>query len=264
MRSIRRSLGLAALPVGSLTFRCNICGAPNCVEADRLGREDDSCRCGSKVRYRGVIRVLSLALFGRSLAIPDFPVRRDLTGIGLTDWEGYARPLASKLGYTNTFLHREPKLDITAIDGFPEHGLDFVISSDVFEHVPPPVSRAFQNARKLLKPGGTFILTVPYRNEPGSRTIEHFPDLHEFEIVRADGKRQLKNTTRDGRAQIFDDLVFHGAEGEPLERRVFSAECLRDELATAGFKDFKIHDENEFVSGIYWAERWSLPMTART
>ncbi len=45
-----------------------------------------------------------------------------------------------------------------ALDPKLEGQLDFVISSDVFEHVPPPVDIAFENTRRMLRPGGLFVL----------------------------------------------------------------------------------------------------------
>jgi SAM-dependent methyltransferase len=248
---------------GTLTFRCNICATVRDAEVDRLSREVVSCSCGSTVRMRAVIHVLSVELFGKSLPIAEFPLRKDIAGIGMSDWEGYAHRLARKLAYQNTYFHKEPRLDITAIDDRPPHSLDFIISSDVFEHVPPPVGRAFDSAHLLLKPGGLFVFTVPYRNEPGLKTLEHFPELHAFKIVAENGKRQLENTTRDGRRQVFKDLVFHGGEGETLEMRVFAEESLCEELRRSGFKDVKIHRDANFAHGIYWSEGWSLPITAR-
>ena len=114
------------------------------------------------MRWRSIVHALSLELFGRSLAITDFPVRFDIAGVGLTDWEGYAVPLARRLDYHNTYYHQEPKLDITCPPPEYEGSLDFVISSDVFEHVPPPVALGFAGLRKLLKPGGVAIFSVPY------------------------------------------------------------------------------------------------------
>ena len=99
--------------------------------------------------------------FGQGMSISEFPIRPDLTGIGLTDC-GYAPRLSSKLAYRNTFYDREPRLDITDPPTDLEGTLDFLISSDVFEHVPPPVERAFEGVFRLLKPGGVFVLTVPY------------------------------------------------------------------------------------------------------
>jgi hypothetical protein len=64
--------------------------------------------------------------------------------------------------YRNTFFHTEPLIDI--IDPPTEllGTLDSVISTDVFEHVVPPVERAFEGAFRLLKPGSALVLTVPF------------------------------------------------------------------------------------------------------
>ena len=162
---------------GTLCFRCNICGDYGETALDRLSREEASCKgCGSSPRMRAIIRVLSTELFGKNLLLRDFPVHPDMRGLGMTDWEGYANRLAEKFSYQNTYYHQEPRLDISAVE-IPAHHLanDFIISSEVFEHVVPPVSRAFENVSKMLKPGGLFILTVPYTNK--KETIEHFPSF---------------------------------------------------------------------------------------
>ena len=245
-----------------VSFRCNICGATSVVPRGQIDREVRSCSdCGSTVRWRSMVHALSMELFGRNLAIRDFPTRKDIKGIGLTDWDGYADRLAAKLDYQNTFLHQEPKLDITAIPAELEHTLDFVISSDVFEHVPPPISVAFENLRKLLKPGGVAILSVPYDETPFTR--EHFPELHDWRIIEEDGRTILKNTTRDGRAQVFDQLVFHGGAGNVLEMRAFSEAGLLGDLRDAGFVDIKLFGDDHLETGIAWKYKQSLPVSAR-
>jgi len=80
------------------------------------------------MRMRSIIHLLSLELFAESIPLSDFPFQPSLKGIGMSDWDGYAEPLAKKLGYTNTFYHKEPRLDITAIDPDSERTLDFIIS----------------------------------------------------------------------------------------------------------------------------------------
>ena len=79
----------------------------------QLQREIPSCLgCGSTVRMRGIVYLLTSELFGTSLALPELPIRRDVTGIGLSDAEAYASRLSARLGYRNTFFHAEPRLDI--------------------------------------------------------------------------------------------------------------------------------------------------------
>jgi GT2 family glycosyltransferase len=248
---------------GDLTYQCNVCGATCRTKVVELGRETSSCQnCGSTVRIRSIVHVLSMELFGQSLALSDFPVRPDMRGIGLSD-SGYSDLLPHKLNYTNTFYHKEPKLDITApIDPNLEGSLDFLISTEVFEHVVPPVSRAFENARRLLKPDGVLILSVPYTLE-WEHTLEHFPELYQYKLVQRDDRFVLENVTREGRRQIFKDLVFHGGEGATLEMRIFSKASVLRELTQAGFQQIKVYEDPCWKHGIYWSQQWSLPLGAR-
>ncbi len=246
----------------SLTFRCNICGQTCTAKMADISREVPSCKnCGSTLRWRAIIHVLSLELFGESLSLQDFPATTHITGMGMSDWDGYAVPLSRKFNYRNTYYHQEPKLDITRFDPTLEEGFDFILSSDVFEHVPPPVSKAFENIRKLLKPDGVLIFTVPYSKD--EKTVEHFPELYDYRIIETNGHHILRNVTRDGVSQTFDDLIFHGGAGATLEMRLFSESSLREEFRRAGFGQVKIHREADPRHGIYWNYDWSLPMSAR-
>lgn len=243
------------------SFRCNICGRKSKVPTKRLGREQVTCRCGSTVRFRSIVHVLSVELLGKSVAIQDMPDHRDLIGLDMSGAATYALPLEKRFGYINTFLHKPPILDITSPGNEWISRCDFLISSDVFEHVTPPVSRAFKNALLLLKPGGLFVITVPYK--PEGATLEHFPDLYDFHLETRAGKTILSNLTRDGQIQEFDDLVFHGGEGETLEMRVFSLAGVLGELKKAGFRDIRVHSDACPEFGIVWLHPWSLPISAR-
>ena len=207
------------------------------------------------------MHLLTLELFGRSMALPDMTERRDLVGIGLSDAECYAQPLARKLGYTNTFFHTEPHLDIANVPDDHAALYDFIIASDVFEHVAPPVSRAIRNAHRLLKPDGVLIFTVPFTLEPD--TVEHFPLLHDYQVYETGTGWQLENRTVDGQVQVHRDLVFHGGPGTTLEMRLFSRPALEREFAAAGFSRVRIADEAVPAHGIEWPEPWSVPIVAR-
>jgi SAM-dependent methyltransferase len=249
------------VPGEKVYFRCNVCGGSCAAPMTALEREKPSCRrCGSTVRTRTIVHLLTTELFGRSIAIPDLPLRRDLVGIGLSDTPGYARRLSEKLGYTNTYIHMEPRFDITAVPSRLSARYDFIIASEVFEHIAPPVSRAFVNARRLLKPHGVLIFSVRYTLDP--ETKEHFPDLYDYRIVESSGQWRLENRTADGRTQIYTDLVFHGGPGSTLEMRLFSRSGLIREFTEAGFAGVRIADETQLAHGIVWPEPWSVPMVA--
>ena len=246
----------------TLSYRCNICGKECESEITDLTREKPSCMsCNSTVRMRAIIRILSLELFGESLAIPDFPIRPDIVGVGMSDWEGYAERLKHKFNYRNTYYHKEPKLDILSVPSDLGGKFDFIISTDVFEHVEPPISIAFENTRKLLKPSGVFIFSIPYLKE--GKTNEHFPELYRYEIIKNNDSCFLKNITRNGVEQIYDHLVFHGGEGTTLEMRSFSESSLMEEFRKAGFTNVVIYGDQDLKYGIRWEIDCSLPIAAR-
>jgi SAM-dependent methyltransferase len=244
-------------------FVCNICGMQVAgMPFLGLGREGASCfGCGSSVRMRSIVHVLSTRLFGQSLPLANFPVRKDLVGAGLSDWPGYAELLKQKFSYINTFYHTEPRLDILAPGKEWLRTCDFLISSDVFEHIPPPVRRAFVNSYGLLRPGGLLVLTVPYGDN--TRTVEHFPKLHMYKVIELGGDHVLVNRIRDGRFELHTQLVFHGGPGDTLEMRVFALSDTLKLLAAVGFVDIRLHQEQVPEWGIILQHGFGLPITAR-
>lgn len=251
----------------TVNFDCNICDTHNISEISSLTRETASCsHCGSTVRMRSIVQVLTTELFGKSLAVSQIdPPRPDLVGIGMSCWDGYVAPLSHRVAYKNTYYHQEPRVDITNIDPAMVGTLDFIVSSDVFEHVESPVDRAFVNARRLLKPGGVFILTVPYFHpgQPGVITTENFPDIYKWEITESELGPLLKNTKKNGEIQYFYDLVYHGGPGSTLEMRRFSEWSVIEELKNAGFDEITVYRDAEPEHGIYWPLMHSAPISAR-
>ena len=92
-------------------FTCNVCGTYN--QGERFATEPASCGCGSNVRLRALVHLMSMEMFGLSLPLPEFPQIKAITGLGMTDKECYAALLARKFGYSNTFYDRDPRFDIT-------------------------------------------------------------------------------------------------------------------------------------------------------
>ena len=246
-------------------YVCNICGVTNTIEENEFPREGQSCpNCFSYVRVRGLMIILSQLVYGKHQAIADFDVRKEISIIGLSDWPGYADRIKNKFNYINThFQSPEPSLDISkSIEGY-DGRFDFVICSDVLEHVTTPVQPAFDNLFHLLKPGGTLIFSVPYNLE--EKTTEHFPDLCTFEIVFDEGEQpKLRNETVDGEVQWFEDLIFHGApEGAALEMRVFCERDVFKHLELAGFANIEKANWESSEFGVRWIDNWSLPLVAR-
>jgi len=195
-----------------VSFTCNICGAYNQVE--HFATEPASCDCGSNVRSRALIHLLSMELFGQSLPLTEFPTLKAIRGLGMTDKEGYAKILADKFDYTNTFYDREPRFDFTESHPQLTGAYDFILSADVLEHIAPPVERALEEVCRLLKPRGFLGITI-YCN-PGDQMREHFPDLDEYRVVPLGESVVLINRRRDGALEIRDKLIFHGGSGSTL------------------------------------------------
>lgn len=247
---------------GAIEFVCNICGSANRTGPSALGRETPSCAaCGSTVRTRGIVHMISRELFGSDIALPDFPVLKGIRGIGISDSADYAERLAGKFDYRNTHYHKPPEFDIANVPETESGRYDFLIASEVFEHVAPPVERAFQNAFRLLKPHGLFFFTAPYTLD--RRTLEHFPKLHQHGLAQVGDRLVLVNRTTEGALEVFEDLVFHGGAGSTLEMRRFSESGLRGQFLDAGFREVRIYAEGHAPFGVCHAETWSLPMTAR-
>lgn len=242
-------------------FTCNICGAPNDSGAPISAQEEPTCTgCRSTIRYRAVILLLSRALFGLDLRLPDFPRMKSIRGLGFSDMECYASRLEDRFHYTNTFYDRAPVFDLLRPDESEFGKYDFVLCSEVLEHIPPPVDRAFRTLAQLLRPTGVLILTTPFA--PADRSLELYPNLHDTALAEVNGKTVLVNRTADGQYEVFDDLVFHGGHGSTLEMRVFSDADLRAMLTAAGCGEVRIDVSGSREFGVVFSGPCSLPIAA--
>jgi len=245
-----------------MPFQCNICGGSSDEDPRRFNREKPTCAaCGSSLRSRSLTYLLSLELFGAGIPLPSFPTLKEVCGLGLSDWEGYARRLAEKFDYRNTFFHQAPRFDINDPPAGSDGQYDFITAAEIFEHVPPPAAAAIANAFRLLKPAGVLVMSVPWLLD--GETREHFPNLYHFEVVNLGGAPVLVNRRSDGGVEVFDSLSFHGGHGSTVEMRVFTLPSLLDNLRAAGFAEIKILREEEPRYGIVRVEDYSLPIAAR-
>jgi SAM-dependent methyltransferase len=137
------------------------------------------------------MRILSQFIYLKDITIDQFLIRKDIKCLGMMDPMEFATPLAQKIDYINTFADREPYFDICNISSENEGRFDFVICSEIFEHLSPPINHAFLQLKRLLKPGGSIIFTVPYNFE--ETTKEYFPDLFDYTLCRDENGPYLIN-----------------------------------------------------------------------
>jgi len=238
-----------------IDFLCNVCGAR--CSAKTIDREIPSCRkCGSNVRFRWIVHALSMELFGKSLPLKKFPKRKDIRGFGMSDPGEIGYPLSKCLDYTNTFYDAEPRFDIQSPPVSTAY--DFITTSEVFEHVPPPIQKAFNNLARLLKPDGIVIFTTPWEME--GDTIEHYPNLYDWQIVKLQSGYLVVNRTASGQLETFEKPEFHRGPGSVLEMRIFSKSGLLANCEAAGFAVTMAEDYPAY--GIVW-EKWSRGMILR-
>jgi len=181
----------------------------------------------------------------------------------------YSIILENKFDYKNTFYHCDPYLDIYNEEHINNYkDLDFIISSDVFEHINPypGLQIAFNNMYKMLKTGGFIIFSVPYNEE---EHIEHYPNLFEYTINKSDNDNDndnyiLFNKTIYGKTEVFDNLCFHEDPGSTLEMRIFSKKSITQYLLNSGFSDIIFHSINSDMKkyGIFWSKSCSYIITA--
>src|ERR1017187_1469497 len=239
-------------------FICNVCGARNATA--EFATEPASCGCGSNVRTRALIHLLSMELFGRSLIAADFPRLKSVRGLGMSDKPCYATILEEKFDYRNTFYEREPQFDFSTAHAEFGGTFDFVLSADVLEHVAPPVEATLTEVHRLLKSHGFLVATVPCNS--GERLREHYPDLHEYRILPLGGAPVLINRRRDGRLEVTDELEFHGGAGATLEMRQFTVAALYEKLLASGFTTVRFFNENVPECGILFDDDVSQPLIA--
>jgi SAM-dependent methyltransferase len=213
-------------------FTCNICGHANATIPDDARKLCTGC--GSSLRFRAIAFAVTSRVFGTDQPLYRLEGRRPLRGIGLSDFDGYASRLAQLCDYRNTFFHMPPQIDICHPPAEETAANDFVISSDVFEHTPPPAATAFAGAAKVLKPGGTLVLSVPV-NTASSQTIEHYPRLHEFSVEKEGEDYVVVNRLAAGGIERYLHPRFHGGPGQTLEMRIFSDRHVLELLERHGF-----------------------------
>jgi SAM-dependent methyltransferase len=150
-------------------------------------------------------------------------------GVGISDDFLLAQRLSQLFFYTNSFYHQFPTVDITDPPQETHGRFEFVVCSDVLEHVPPPADAALIGIQKMLKPGGFAVLTVPCHQE--SVTREYYPDLCSWTLKGG----ALLWVDADGASHVDSSPEMHGGAGQTLAFRHWSRTDLMNRALTAGF-----------------------------
>ena len=181
-------LDKALLKLRLIPGRCNICGSFTIfIIRNDMFREGVSCSlCASVNRQRQMTAVLlsqvlvtrnripwlaSINNIPKSIVVWNAETTRVLhkklkihLGENYISSE-YLSPDLQSGAVVDETLH----VDIQATH-FPDNSIDYILTSDVLEHVPFP-QKAMQETYRILKPGGCHIFTVPFYKHRFSNEI---------------------------------------------------------------------------------------------
>ncbi len=170
--------------------KCNVCGWEGRAFTDDHWHPGTICpECGSQVRHR-----ILVAAFDGLSTVPNLDEKSLLAGKTILHFaperQLHERIRRAASRYTSGDCDRgdcDLRLDISAMPQVADSSYDVLIACDVLEHVPDDAS-AFCEIRRVLKPGGTAILSVPQMDSP-SRTDEDQQVKSELERERRFGQK---------------------------------------------------------------------------
>ncbi len=206
----------------SAPIRCNICGYDGSFIRKENERESMICKnCSSSSRLRAVMYILGTCLGISRLPVVAWAKDKEIRILESSGRGPYPMMLKEKFDYYNTEYDPASELmkrPFTAYADFQslaydEGVFDYVIASDVFEHVRED-AKGFSEIFRVLKKGGAFILTVPYNHE-WEQTLTR---------VKVEGDKDIELLPPE----------YHGGGGQTLAYRTYGRD-LPDRLRSFGF-----------------------------
>jgi SAM-dependent methyltransferase len=151
-------------------------------------------RCGANLRYEMLSEWIRMNTHDLADAVvlefdPDSPLRPLLAGAGL-----YIRSYFDDSPGAPNERGGAVNEDIQRLS-LPDSSVDLIVSSEVLEHV-PDLGAAFAETRRVLRPGGAHVFTVPPRERTLQRakllpdgSVKHLVDEPEYHAdpLRSEG-----------------------------------------------------------------------------
>lgn len=208
---------------------CTVCGAqfqplPDLAHPERTPRESLVCpHCGSTSRRRAVALAVLQAIGARrngcrALAhLPPSPALRSWE----VGWSSISRALQRAFGHTVSEIEARGEAEAQNLEHLTWAGprFDLIICSDVLEHV-RRYRRALSEMARVLRPGGTLILTAP--EAPARR--------HELYCYIFDEANPGTDVWAENPPRHEDPCDPAGC----LVYRLYNYECLRQEMEEFG------------------------------
>lgn len=140
--------------------------------------------------YRGAYYTLPRVAIIQFLETWRGKIKGKVLDVGVGSWELPRQLLGPVCHYTATDCFDHPNVDVVSdihnlTEVFAAESFDFVICTDVLEHVASPWI-AVKELYAVLKPGGTLLLTTPFNFH-----LHATPATLDYWRFTADGLRQL-------------------------------------------------------------------------
>lgn len=203
---------------------CNVCGWVGAAFTDDCWHSGTICpNCRSQVRHR----MLAACLDGLSV-VPGLAQSDLLEGHSILHFaperQLRERIQSAAANYQSADFERgdcDHRLDISRMPEIADKSFDCVIACDVLEHVPDDAA-AFSEIRRVLRPGGVAILTVPQKDPPATTDEDHG--------VTSEADREARFGQKDHVRMYGDDFVARvaaaGFEAVTIDQSAFSSEVV--------------------------------------
>ena len=156
---------------------CNICGKTSKPSRGRENTPNDylCVHCKSSIRYRSQAKaIMSVYGQGRFLSLSDAIKSPDFKKLKILEVAikgSLVRVLSKSPNYQQAYFWDNVQPgnarqgirceDLQSLT-YPDGSFDLVITTEVMEHVADP-TKAFREIHRVLRPGGSYIFTIPVR-----------------------------------------------------------------------------------------------------
>ena len=213
-------------------WECILCSALNSEENEYI-REASCCiSCGSTWRARAVTLATITGLGYEPTPLSRINSDWSRIGLGISDDINVSSRLSGKFFYSNSYFDTFPNLDLRKVPEVAKAKFEFVICSDVLEHIDTDLELAVSGLKNLLNENGFAVISVPVDGDHGH--LEFYPGLISFSI-----KDDIVTWNDQNNMPHKDiDPEFHGGRGQNLAFRKFSDNTIEDLLLKCGFNSF--------------------------
>lgn len=178
-------------------------------------REGFVCtNCSASSRHRAVVYTIGKCMGTAGISLALWSKNKAIRILESSGRGSYPMMLKDKFTYYNTEYHPDPSVtqhpskryaDFQHL-AYCDNEFDYVIASDVFEHIRED-EKAFCEIYRILKPEGIFIMTVPYQHNWEQTEIR----------IRPEGNHD----------EFLLPPEYHGGGGQTLSYRTYGRDLLQ-------------------------------------